>query len=120
MNDMSPHEKIRNTAFVFKVKHSRLDNTSAPIVRARLAALIREGHRRIAVEMSEVDFIDSRGLGVLVSAARQLGDGGDFVISAPRNTVLCMFKLTRLHRVFRIFDDERQAVAALQSSEPKE
>jgi anti-anti-sigma regulatory factor len=41
--------------------------------------------------------------------------GGELVLSGPRSTVLSMFKLTRLDRVFRIFENQADALAALAS-----
>jgi len=110
---MELQERIDGHAQVTKVLESRLDANSAPGLKKRIAALIRSGHHRIALDLSDVEFIDSNGLSALVSALRQLQGGGDLVLIGPRSTVLSMFKLTRLDRVFRIFADQAQAVAAL-------
>jgi anti-sigma B factor antagonist len=100
-------------ALIVRVRDSRFDKRSAPLVWGRLRTLIRDGHRRVAFEMSSVEFIDSSGLGVLVLAEQKLGVHGGFVISSPSNTVMSILRLTRLAKVFRIFANERQAIAAL-------
>jgi anti-sigma B factor antagonist len=102
-------------ALVSKVLDSRLDASSAPALKNRIIALIKSGHRRIALDIADVEFIDSSGLSALVSALRFLQSDGDLVLIGPRSTVLSMFKLTRLDRVFRIFPDQANALAALAS-----
>ena len=110
---MELQERIDGDALVATVLESRLDASSAPALKKRMAALIKDGHHRLALYLSAVEFIDSSGLSAMVSALRQLHGDGDLVLIAPRNTVLSMFKLTRLDRVFRIFPDQMQALAAL-------
>ncbi|HEY1851283.1 MAG TPA: STAS domain-containing protein [Candidatus Binataceae bacterium] len=112
---MELQERIDGDALVATVLESRLDASSAPALKKRMAALIKDGHHRLALDLSAVEFIDSSGLSAMVSALRQLQGDGDLVLIAPRNTVLSMFKLTRLDRVFRIFPDQTQALAALAS-----
>jgi anti-sigma B factor antagonist len=106
-------ECIEGDAVIVRMKYPRLDSRSAPLVGRRLSLLIRSGHRRMALEMSRVEFIDSSGLGVLVSVEHLLGGHGGFVISSPSETVMSILRLTRLAKVFRIFPNEQQALAAL-------
>jgi anti-sigma B factor antagonist len=110
---MEQQEPIHTDAVVATVLETRLDASSAPALKKRITALILNGYIRIALDLSAVEFIDSSGLSVLVSALRQLPEDGDLVLIGPRNTVLSMFKLTRLDRVFRIFGEPAPALAAL-------
>lgn len=109
----SVDERIEGGALILRVRESRLDTHTAPLLARRLATLIRSGHRRLALEMSSVQFIDSRGLSVLVSVEQRLGIHGGFVISSPSDAVISILRLTRLAKVFRIFPDEEEALAAL-------
>src|ERR1700689_4629569 len=83
-------------ALIVRVRDARFDRRSAPLIWERLRTLIRKGHRRVAFEMSSVEFIDSSGIGVLVLAEQKLGMHGGFVISGPSNTVMSILRLTRL------------------------
>jgi anti-sigma B factor antagonist len=100
-----------------KVLETRLDASSAPALKKRIATMIKSGHHRIALDLSEVEFVDSSGLSALVSVLRQLQGDGDLVLIGLRSTVISMFKLTRMDRVFRIFPDQAHALAALATSE---
>ena len=57
--------------------------------------------------------MDSSGLGAVVSSLKMLGGKGDLVICGLKDMVMRMFKLTRMDRVFHIFDSEKEAIKAL-------
>ncbi len=100
-------------AVVVKLLDSRFDASSAPFVKEQIGALIKKGHHRIALDISEVEFIDSSGLSAAVWVLKRLGNDGELVIGGARGTVMSLFRLTRLDKVFRIFPDKEKAVAAL-------
>jgi anti-sigma B factor antagonist len=106
-------ERLDGNTMVVKLLDARFDASTAPLVKERFAQLIGEGHQRIALDISEVEFIDSSGLSAAVWALKRLGGSGELVISGARATVMSILRLTRLDRVFRIFPDKEMAVAAL-------
>lgn len=110
---MRLEEQIDGEAMVVKLLDSRFDASNAPMVKERFAALIGSGHQRIALDISAVEFIDSSGLSAAVWALKRLGADGELVISGVQGTVMSIFRLTRLDKVFRIFPDKKTAVAAL-------
>ncbi|RDH74185.1 anti-sigma factor antagonist [Mycolicibacterium moriokaense] len=80
----------------------RLNMVAAPALRKELHALVDNGSSRIVVDLSGTEFIDSSGLGALISglkAARQAG--GDLRIAAPTRQVSTVLELTNLNRVLR-------------------
>jgi len=96
--------EMNGSIHVIFVKEERLDAHNAEELKADLNRLFDEGHKDIVVDLKEVRFIDSSGLGVLVSgfknaSARQ----GSLKLSALQTQVRSMFELTRLHRVFDIY-----------------
>ena len=89
---------------VIYVKEERLDAHNSDELKAELNRLFDNGMKDLLIDLKEVRFIDSSGLGVLVSgfknaSARQ----GSLKLSGLQNQVKSMFELTRLHRVFDIF-----------------
>jgi anti-sigma B factor antagonist len=93
----------------------RFDAASAAAVRDRLHQLIEEGHSRLVLNLSQMEFIDSAGLGALVSCLRRAAaDGGDLRLAEVPAFCRSIFELTRLTRVFSVGEDEAQAVAAIQ------
>jgi anti-sigma B factor antagonist len=110
---MQLQEQIDGRALVVKLLDPRFDASVAPMVRERFAELIREGHQRIALDISQVEFIDSSGLSAAVWVLKRLGEDGELVISGAQGAVMSIFRLTRLDKVFRIFPDTEMAIAAL-------
>lgn len=82
----------------------RVDAHIAPAFRSALIDRIDQGHRHLVINLREVEFIDSSGLGVLVSALKRLGRDGDLKVASPTDSVRAMFELTRLNRVIPIAD----------------
>jgi len=56
--------------------HGVLDVASAPTFQTALQSILDEGGNRVAVDMADVSFMDSSGLGVLIAAYRRLSGGG--------------------------------------------
>jgi anti-anti-sigma factor len=83
-------------------------------VRTGLAAAVNDGHRRLVVDLRQVNFIDSSGLGALISglkSARQAG--GDLRIASPAEQARVVLKLTMLDRVLRPYDSVEDALDGL-------
>jgi anti-sigma B factor antagonist len=91
-----------------------VDAAAAPTIRQELKALIDSGRTRLVLDLSQVRFVDSSGLFALVStlkAARSAG--GDVGLLQVKPAVRAVIELTRLDRVFALFDDEASAVTKL-------
>ena len=91
----------------------RLDAKVSREFKEEMAALIHEGNKHIVLDISNVNFIDSSGLGAIVSSLKQLGGEGDLVLCGIGESILSLFRLTRMDRVFKIFSGEEEAVAEL-------
>lgn len=80
----------------------RLTVTSVPSLRSTVAERIADGDRILVVDLSGTTFIDSSGLGALVSclkSARQAG--GDLRLAAPTEQVTMVLGLTHLDRILQ-------------------
>ena len=92
-----------------------LDASTTAEVRAELRRRLRGGKTRFILDISKVDFIDSSGLSVLVTALKSAREmGGDIALLNPTAQAKALIELTRLHRIFEIYEDEDDAVAAFQ------
>lgn len=83
----------------------RLNMVSARRLKELLAELVAGGTTRIVVDMGETTFLDSSGLGALISglkSARQAG--GDLRVARPTPAVSAVFEMTNLDRVLRARD----------------
>ena len=93
------------------VLKGRLDAASAKELKGRVNSLAQENRVKLIIDMAGVDFIDSSGLGSLVSSLRKVNEKqGDIKVVALQKQVRSVFELTRLHCIFGIFDDVEAAV----------
>ena len=89
----------------------RLDAASVKTLKENVNSLIAKKIKSIVIDMDEVDFIDSSGLGSLVSCLRVVNnEDGDIRLCSLQDQIQALIELTRLHRVFQIFDDCDAAV----------
>ena len=104
-------------ATVVRPGGERLDIEVAADFRALLLSLIEQGHRRLVVDLANVGFIDSSGLGALVSALKTLkrsDNGGDVRLARVQAPVVSLLEIIRLNRVFTTYPTVEQAVESYQ------
>ena len=67
--------------------------------------------RTVVVNLADVDFMDSSGMGLLISMLKRLGErDGEVRLAAIRKGVRMVFEITRTYKVFDIFDSVEEAV----------
>ena len=104
-------KKLGNTTVV-KILETRLGADRAVSFKEVMAGFVKKGARSIVLDMSAVEFIDSTGLGAILSVLKMIGKGGEIVICGTTDTVTSMFKLTRMDRVFAMHAKVDDALAA--------
>jgi anti-sigma B factor antagonist len=94
----------------------RLDAVSAPHLKETVKGLVDQEEKRLVIDLARTVFIDSSGCGALVASLRALvKTGGDMKIARPSAQARSLFELTRLHKVFEIFDDVEGALNSFTS-----
>ena len=89
---------------ILRLKEERLDAHNSGDLRDAILKLLEAGASHLIVDLSEVRFIDSSGLGALLSGYKNATlRSGSFVLAGLQPRVQSMFELTRLHRVFDIY-----------------
>lgn len=104
-------EAARTGATIVRLD-GRLDLVTAGEARQRMVDAVEGGQKRLVVDMGNVDFVDSSGLGAIVGvlkAARQAG--GDLRIACPTSQFRAILELTMLDRVLRPYDTVEEALA---------
>lgn len=110
---MNLDHKVVNDLLVLALREKRLDAGIAIQFKERVAEFVNQGHKAILLDMNAVDFIDSSGLGAIVSCLKILGLKGQISLCNLTAPVQAMFKLTRMEKVFPIYPTEEQALEAL-------
>lgn len=72
--------------------------------------------KHFAVDMSAVEFIDSAGIGALISCLRDVNSkGGSIELFSLTSGVLALFEIMRLNKIFQLHLDRQTALNALRS-----
>jgi anti-sigma B factor antagonist len=105
--------KTEGAVLVARPLVQRLDASVADSFRGSMSELMAAGGQRVLLDLEEVQFIDSSGLGAIVSIYRRLGRAGALAICGLTSPVLELFRLTRLDHVCPVYPDKAAALAAL-------
>jgi len=93
---------------------NRILMADTKLLRKSLHSFLHKKKPLIALDMREVEFIDSSGLAVLVNCLQtSRRKSGDVCLFGMRDTVKTLFELTRLHTVFPIVHRHQDAVSRL-------
>ena len=84
---------------------------AASLFRDTIRDLTAEGKKKILLNLHDVSYIDSSGIGEMVSGFSAVtGAGGQFKLVGLSSRIKGLLQITKLHTVFEVFDDEAQAV----------
>lgn len=99
-------------ARVITVHADRIDAAMAIQFKEDMRSETEDGTGRVILDLSLVDFIDSSGLGAIVAAMKQLGDGRQLDLAGLTPVVAKVFRLTRMDTVFNLFPTLDAALSA--------
>lgn len=94
---------------VFHIQ-GNLDAESVAQFKRSSTPVLEEGCVRLVIDCQRIDFMDSMGLGALISLLRRVRtQAGDIKLSGLNKEVRSVFEITRLHRLFDICSDWKTA-----------
>jgi anti-sigma B factor antagonist len=108
---MNLHVEAAQTGAAIVRLDGRLDLVSSGDAKQQMVEAVERGQRRLVVDMANVDFVDSSGLGAIIGvlkAARQAG--GDLRIARATSQLRSILKLTMLDRVLRPYETVEEAL----------
>ena len=105
-------EGARKGVPVLEVR-GEVDVSTSPELRNRLAGISEAGQKVVVVDLTDVSFVDSTALGVLVSGLKRFrSDGGDLRLVVTQPHIAKVFEITGLTEVFAIYRTSEEAVRA--------
>jgi anti-sigma B factor antagonist len=77
--------------------------------------LVTKGNKKILMNLAEVSYIDSSGIGELVSGFTTVSNaGGNLKLLKLTKRIQDLLQITKLYTIFEVFDDEATALASFQ------
>lgn len=90
---------------------------STGILRDELRSLLAQGKKNIVLNMKDVSYVDSAGLGELVGAyTTATNQGGAVKLLNLQGKMRDLMQITKLHTIFPAFEDEHAAVSSFSAS----
>lgn len=94
--------ETRGEVLIVRAEDARIDAAVAIQFKDRMRELIVSDAPRVILDLSQVDFLDSSGLGAVVAVRKLLAPDRTLELSGLRPTVEKVFRLTRMDTVFVI------------------
>jgi anti-sigma B factor antagonist len=83
------------------------------LLKDKMRSLIQQGHKKLLLNLGDVSYVDSAGLGEIVQAYATVNkDGGKLKLLNMTKRIKDLLSITKLLTVFDTFDNEAEAVAS--------
>ncbi len=116
---MNIETKQDNGLLFVKPLDKSIEAANSKDFRGKIIDLINQGNSIVILNLSQVEFMDSSGLGALISILKLLANSqGKIVICEAQNQITKIFTLTRLDQVFQLFSNEKEAIVFLETLTP--
>ena len=103
-------EVIKKEKFSILKLSGDVDLYSSPQVRKKILSLITKSNKNLLVDLAEVTYMDSSGVATLVEALQLTNkNSGTLRLYSLRDAIKDVFELSRLDKVFNIYENEDQA-----------
>lgn len=107
---MQIHQKKYGEILTLRVENDRIDAASAIEFKDQMRAAAQNLPQRVILDLRNVTFVDSSGLGAIVNAKKTMGAKTQFDLCGLNGAVDKVFKLTRMDSVFDIYSRLDQAL----------
>jgi anti-sigma B factor antagonist len=97
-------------AAVISIKGKLMGGPEAADLHQKIAAYLNEGKKNIIIELSDVKFVNSSGIGNIVRAYSSVKDGGGKLkLAGVGNKVEGVLSITKLLSIFELYDNVEEA-----------
>lgn len=109
---MDLHTEQAGGVTVVFVGASSLDAGNTAEFKKQIEPALKAGNQ-VVLALGQVEFLDSSGIGALLSCLRELGRrGGDLKLCEATKSVRAICELVRLHKIVEIFNTKEEAIRA--------
>ena len=106
-------EAKKNGVMVVSVD-GRVDASNAPTLEQKLLGLIAAGEQHLVIDCTQLEYVSSAGLRVLLVAAKRLSSDGKLGLAGLNNQIRDVFDIAGFSSIFQIYRTQEEAIAAVQ------
>jgi anti-sigma B factor antagonist len=111
----------KDNIVIFDIKNKTIESNISSDLKAKMLIIAQPDIDALIINLSEVEAIDSSGLGALLLANRQLSEHEiPVILVGVREFVRSLMSMTKIDEVFDFFDTVDEAINALESDEDEE
>jgi anti-sigma B factor antagonist len=100
----------QGTATVIQLQGSLMGGPDASSLNTKLHELVESGKNNVVIDLADVKFINSSGLGLLIGGVTTLKNaGGSLKLANASQKIVALIKITKLSSVFEIYDSVQKA-----------
>lgn len=92
----------KNDSAVVRLLEGRVDVRSTDSIRMEVAAILEDHRGPLIIDLSEVQNIDSSGIGALAGIAKRMDEGQSYAIAGVNDAIRKVFAMTRLDQVLTV------------------
>jgi len=113
---MKIKEKIENHVAVLTLSGKMMGGPETTALHDHIRGLINDGMKNIVIDLGEVKWMNSSGMGVLMAAMTTLSNsGGSLVLARVTEKVKSLLIITQLIKIFTTFETVERAIASFDS-----
>jgi anti-sigma B factor antagonist len=106
-------ENLDQNGIIIKVGGDTLDFNNVKDFKNEILPLLSNS-KLVLLDLQALNFVDSSGLGALLSVLRSINDcGGELKIYGMTKPVRALFELVRMHRIFAIYNTREEAISSI-------
>ena len=109
---MELDERIEGDVTVVTVYTPQVDAAHAEELKHALTDVLRR-HPRVVLDLSNVEMVDSSGLGAIATMQHRVAQGGELALCGARDPVLTLLRVSRIDKVFSVHANLAEAIASL-------
>jgi anti-sigma B factor antagonist len=101
----------KNGVAVLQPKGKIMGGPDATLLHEKLHECLENGQRKVVIDLSQVDWMNSTGLGILISGLTTLrNNGGELKLANVTDKIQSLLTITKLVTVFEAFDSVDDAI----------
>jgi anti-sigma B factor antagonist len=109
---MAPAVEKAGSVTIVLIPGKSLDSGNTRSFKEHIGPIVAANHK-LVFDLSELTFVDSSGLGAILSCLRQTNSaGGDLKLCGLSKGVRALFELVRMHKIFEILNTREEAIRA--------